>query len=147
MLEEFEKQSVKKLINSYDYAAAYSIARDSGMFTDKFKELISAAAARLKLESKARTVFQKHGITGIFTNTKYHEFADIEEYLLLIKIKIKKEEYADFLRSITPAIYELFQMYLKFRCGFDISEYTYADKKGVLKWEISKLDEANVLKG
>ena len=139
LLEEFEKQNIVKLINSCDYAAAYAIAKDSGMFTKKFKELLSAAAARLKLESRARTVFQKYGITGIFTNPKYQEFADIEEYLLLIKIKIKKEEYADFLRSITPAIFELFVMYLKNRCGFDIADYTVNDRFGVMKWDPAKL--------
>ena len=116
------------------------------MFTPKSKELLSAAAARLKLESKASTVFQKHGISGIFTNPKYQGFADIEEYLLLIKIKIKKEEYADFLRSITPAIFELFVMYLKNRCGFDIADYTVTDRFGVMKWDPAKLAGTSELK-
>ncbi|MBQ9542713.1 hypothetical protein [Ruminococcus sp.] len=146
LLEEFEKQSVKKLINSYDYAAAYAIAKDSEMFSDKFKELLSAASSRVKLETKAATVFNKYNIRGIFTNAKYKDFADIEEYLLLLKIKLIKEEYADFLRSITPAIFELFKMYLKNKCGFDIADHTTTDRFGVMKWDPKKLAGTSVLK-
>lgn len=143
LLEEFEKQSVKKLINSYDYAAAYAIAKDSELFSDKFKELLSAAASRLKLEPKARTVFKKYNIKGVTADNA--EYADISEYLLLLDIKIKKEEYADFLRSITPAIFELFMMYLKNKCNFAISDYTYTDKKDVIKWDMEKLKGTKIL--
>ena len=145
LLEEFEKQSVKKLINSYDYAAAYAIAKDSEMFSEKFKELLSAASSRVKLETKAATVFNKYNIRGIFTNAKYKDFADIEEYLLLLKIKLIKEEYADFLRSITPAIFELFRLYLKNKCGFEIFDNTYTDKYGVMKWDMEKLKGTKIL--
>ena len=143
LLKEFETQNVIKLISSYDYAAACAIAKDSELFSDKFKELLAAAASRLKLESKARKVFRKYNIRGVTADNA--EYADISEYLLLLDIKIKKEEYADFLRSITPAIFELFMLYLKNKCGFEISEYTYTDKKGVIKWNMEKLKGTKIL--
>lgn len=146
LLEEFEKQSIMKLIRSYDYAAAYSIAKDSDMFSEKFKELLSAAASRLKLENRARTIFRKYGISGLIANSP--DYVDVSEYLLLLKIKIAKEEYADFLRSITPVLVDLFSMYLKNKCGFDISSYTYTDNKNVMRWDIKLLSgtaELNIL--
>ena len=143
LVKEFETQNVIKLINSYDYAAAYAIAKDSELFSDKFKELLLAAASRLKLEPKARTVFKKYNIKGVTADNA--EYADISEYLLLLDIKIKKEEYADFLRSITPAIFELFMMYLKNKCNFAISDYTYTDKKDVIKWDKEKLKGTKIL--
>ena len=69
------------LVVIVDAYLSFGIAKDSGMFTEKFKELLSAAVARLKLESRVRTVFQKHGMTGILTNPKYQEFTDFEEYV------------------------------------------------------------------
>ena len=139
LLEEFEKQSIIKLINSYDYAAAYSIAAESEMFSDKVKELLSAAASRLKLEPKARNIFRKYNIQGIFIKSSEPVITDISEYLLLLKIKVIKQEYADFLRSITPVLVDLFSLYLKNKCGFDISEYTNTDKNNLMKWDVSKL--------
>ena len=143
LLEEFEKQSIKKLINSYDYAAAYSIAADSEMFPDKFKELLSAAASRLKLEPITRNTFNKYGISDIFM--KIPEYYNISEYLLLLKLKIQKEEYADFLRAITPAIVNLFEVYLKNKCRFNVTDYTYIDRKNVRRWDKNKLDGTKAL--
>ncbi len=137
LLEEFEKQIVIKLINSYDYAAACSIVKDSDLYSAKFKELLSAAASRLKLESKARTIFRKHNIKGITADDP--EFGSIAEYLLLLKIKVLKEEYADFMRGITPLLFELFKVYLKNKCAFDVSNYVNVDRYGTMKWDRSKL--------
>ena len=145
LLEEFEKQNVIKLIRSYDYAAAYAIAKDSEIFSDKFKELLLAAASRLKLETKAKTIFKKYNISDIFTNEKHKDFSDIEEYLLLLKIKILKEEYADFMRNISPAIYILFETYLSQKCGIDLSLYTYTNNKEVTKWDAKKLSGTKLL--
>ena len=145
LLEEFEKQNVIKLIRSYDYAAAYAIAKDSEIFSDIFKELLLAAASRLKLETKAKTIFKKYNISDIFTNEKHKDFSDIEEYLLLLKIKILKEEYADFMRNISPAIYILFETYLDKKCGIDLSSYTYTNNKDITKWDIRKLSGTKML--
>lgn len=143
LLEEFEKQSVKKLIYSYDYAAAYAIAKDSEMFSAKFKELLSAAASRLKLETYARTIFiQKYNIKGIFSTVP--ECINVAEYLHLLRIKILKEEFADFMRSITPVLVDVFILYLKNKCSFDTASYTKTDGNGVYRWDISNLS-ASVL--
>ncbi len=100
LLGEFQKQTVIKMIRSYNYTAAYDLCSASGLFSEEFKEMVSAACSRLKLEySKTRTVFRKHGF--ISTPPMNTENEELTEYLLLLKIKVIKEEYADFLRAIT----------------------------------------------
>lgn len=63
-------------------------------------------------------------------------------------IKVKKSEYVDFVRGLTPLILELFEMILKHQCGVNIADYTWeksqkkSDRKFtdyVRKWDRKKL--------
>lgn len=145
LLGEFQKQTVIKMIRSYNYTAAYDLCSASGLFSEEFKEMVSAACSRLKLEySKTRTVFRKHGF--ISTPPMNTENEELTEYLLLLKIKVIKEEYADFLRAITPVSVKLLEIYLKANCGIDLDDYTIADKKNGRVWSRDKMAGTEALK-
>lgn len=145
LLGEFQKQTVIKMIRSYNYTAAYDLCSASGLFSGEFKEMVSAACSRLKLEySKTRTVFRKHGF--ISTPPMNTENEELTEYLLLLKIKVIKEEYADFLRAITPVSVKLLEIYLKANCGIDLDDYTIADKKNGRLWSRDKMAGTEALK-
>lgn len=144
LLTEFKKQMVQKLILSYDYPAAYKMVENSNVFSLKFRELLNAACCRLKLEySKTKTIFRKYGISIISDKNK--NINDISEYLLLLKLKIHKEEYADFIRAITPVLVNLCSLYLKSRCDVDVTLYTEEIKEDFLVWKREKLDGTDIL--
>lgn len=145
LLQEFKKQSLIKLIRSYDYAAAYELAKDDSMLDKSFIELLSAANSRLKLEyGKTVIIFNKYGYKkGKLSPNK--DFEEIYEYLLLLSIKVKKEEYADFIRAVTPVIAKIFELYLKNKCFIDISLYTKTDRNNVVVWDLNKLKDTKIL--
>lgn len=139
LLAEFKKQSIIKLIRSYDYSAALELAEDMNV-PQKFIDLLDAANNRLKLNyGKTVKVFEKYGYNVKICEDESFEAAT--EYMLLLDIKLKKQEYADFIRAITPIIAELFIIYLKKKCGVNVLDYTDAHKK----WDIKKLQNTVIL--
>ena len=139
LLTEFKKQSLIKLVRSYDYSAACSLAGDMNV-SRKAADLLEAAGCRLKLNyGKAVKVFEKYGYNIRLCSDK--ELEGLAEYILLLDIKVKKQEYADFIRAITPVIVDLFTVYLKNKCGLNV--YDYVDRYG--KWDMNKLTGTNVL--
>ena len=144
LLDEFRKQTVIDMVRSYNYTAAYDIAKKSPAFSQKCREMLDAACARLKLNySKARTIFGKYGVKVITDAPK--ECLDLYEYLLVIKVKLCNEEYADFLRALTPAIANLYELYLKRKCNIDLEDYTVPDREGKRIWDRRKMSGSDVL--
>lgn len=138
LLNEFRRQTVVDMVKSYNYPAAYQIAKTSPAFTVKCVEMLDAACSRLKLKySKTRTIFGKYGV-NIINAPK--ECADLYEYLLVLRVKLCNEDYADFLRAITPAIANLFEMYLERKCGISLGDHTSQDRKGRRVWDRQKME-------
>ena len=64
------------------------------------------------------------------------------EYALNLQIKLDKQEYADFIRAITPLIVDLFEQVLNEKCSFDVDDYCRPANKAKnipRKWDISRL--------
>lgn len=145
LLDEFKKQTVIDMVRSYNYAAAYAIAKKSPAFSEKCREMLDAACARLKLNySKARKTFAKYGV-NVITNAP-PECLDLYEYLLVLRVNLCNEEYADFLRGITPAIANLYEMYLEKKCGILLDDYTETDRAGKQVWSRRKMEGSDVLR-
>lgn len=144
LLAQFKMQSLIKLIRSYDYSAACELAEGMNV-PQKFAELLNGANDRLKLNyGKAVKIFEKYGYNIRLCEDKELEAA--AEYILLLDIKVKKQEYADFVRAITPVIANLFTVYLKNMCGINVYDYTFKDNKGVYRWNLKKLRGTEILK-
>lgn len=129
-----KKKMIEELILKYDYIGAKALISENMSLTDKFKELLDAACERYMLRfSVSNAVFRKYGF-DVAEN-------EITNYLRCLDLKVKKEEYADFIRAITPLIVDLFENILASdTCGnFRLKDYTAVDKKNVEKWNISKL--------
>ncbi len=143
LLTEFKKNTLKKLIKSYDYPAALELAKDMSIFSDRFIDMLSAANDRLKLKYfSTKTVFKKYDY-NISINAK-KEFVEIHEYVMLLKIKIIKEEYADFIRAITPLNFHLFELFLREKCSIDVNNYAEIKNKGVRYWSKCKLSGTDI---
>lgn len=145
LLDEFRKQTVVDMVRAYNYTAAYEIAKKSPAFSQKCRETLDAACARLKMNySKARTIFGKYDV-NVITNAP-EECLDLYEYLLVIKVKLYNEEYADFLRALSPAIANLYEMYLSRKCNINLDDYTDIDYKGKRVWNRRKMSGTDILR-
>lgn len=136
---QIKKQMLTELINKYDYIGAKTLADSMQDFlSERFIKLLDAACMRIHLDyTNANNIFKKYGYKLIEHTSS--DAAPLSEYLLLLDIKVKKGELADFIRAITPLLADLFELLLKDYCKFDINNFVYYDKKRIRKWDINKL--------
>lgn len=136
--------SICKFIKSYDYTAALSIADEIDDFiSEDGKKLINIAVERLKLNSKIvdkQLVKQKIDIIPVKSGNQRSIF----EYALALDIKIKKGEYADFIRGLTPLTADLSELILKCQCGININDYCKINRFGLRKFDKNKLKNTEV---
>lgn len=141
LVDEIRKETIIKQIRAYDYVAALTIAEEmTEPLSDEILAMLRAASCRLKLNI--------HGIDqglkpyGIqFLPIRDDSVRGIFEYVLNLEIKVKKEEYADFIRAITPVVLELFKIALKEYGRIDWKQFCYKTKDGRWKWDIDKLKQ------
>ncbi|HCT91221.1 MAG TPA: hypothetical protein DF613_07565 [Lachnospiraceae bacterium] len=136
---EIQKGIARKHIQAYDYVAAREIARRIGILDPRCMAAIQGACDRMKLDYQAaEKKFNLAGFSGI--PVKKGRMADIVEYYLWLSIKVKREEYADFLRGITPLLVDVFESVLRKQCGIELPSLTYEDsKKRIRGWSEGKL--------
>lgn len=133
---------IKKFISKYDYSAAYELGEElkESINQDAYN-LLKIANNRLKLNfkeiSKIMNV-KKYDIYPVKDSDKMRLF----EYACVLKIKLEKEEYSDFIRAITPLIVDILERILKLKLNIDIS-LLCSDNNGkdsCKKWDDEKLN-------
>ena len=135
-----KKDIIKKHINSYDYAAALSVAEEiKESISDESYQLLRAAVCRLQLDLPKVTAITNKIRVDIIP-VKESKQSSIFEYALAMKIKIEHKEYGDFIRAISPIITDLFELVLKEQCKIDVYSYCICNK-GVWFWSINKLKQ------
>lgn len=137
-----KEEIIKMHIQACDYRAALQVAETlPAPATEKYIDLIRMAAARLQFDLS--TVSKLETKTGfqclpIRSGDAIRRF----EYALNLQIKLDKQEYADFIRAITPLIVDLFEQVLNEKCSFDVDDYCRPANKAKnipRKWDISRL--------
>lgn len=146
LIKMFKLDTIKKHIMAYDYTAALTVADE--IRNDISKEayrLIQAADARVKLQSKKISKLLE-GSSDVIYPVREGNKQKIFEYALVLQMKIEKQEYADFIRGITPLVVDLLENILKNECGLNLNNYCVIGKKdGVRRWDRHKLQEAGLL--
>lgn len=146
MLDEIKKQIMIKHIEAYDYVAALAIA-DSLVqsLPDKVYSYLRAANWRLQLNIYGIQEELKEEKANILPirNEKYR---NIFEHILNLQVKLKKEEYIDFVRGLTPVIVDLFQLALKEYSEITYTDYVTKDRRGLEKWDDRKIQKNIKLK-
>lgn len=61
----------------------------------------------------------------------------------MLEIKLKKEEYSDFIRGITPLIVDIFEQILKTKMNINV-ELLCDIRNGVKIWNIGKLKNNDI---
>ena len=126
-------------LSVYDYAAAGETAK--ALPPHKFnavKDLISMAQNRYLLNySEVDRLIRTTGYDCI--PIKSGSIRPVFEYALGVEIRLKREEYADYVRSWSPLIYSLMKAYVK-KLGINIDDFTYINSNGVRCISESKLN-------
>ncbi|MCI8284794.1 MAG: hypothetical protein HFE90_05930 [Firmicutes bacterium] len=132
-----QRNLIRKFTKSYDYKAACIIADDIKLdLSDTCYALLKAAEARLQLDASTISKYLKD-VSYEIIPVRSGNHRNMVEYMLSLEVKIKKGEYADFIRGITPVVVNLFEMILESRCGIKLCDYTYG--KDQRKWDMDKL--------
>ena len=137
------EEIIKKLIRSYDYSGALEVIRTMpAEVTVRYASAVEMAAARLLFDF--RNVDKLSATCGVdFTPIKDSGKRKYYEYALNLEIKLRKNEYADFVRAITPLIVDLFVMVIKKTIGTDIYGFCYV-RDGIYNWDMNKLSESGI---
>lgn len=169
LLAEINKKIIEKQIANYDYTAALTVAEDIRSFLSPGVIcLLEASAARMKLDLNAArrhladaekcrahaaaaeesATVEKSGKCrdGIGYRMFPHEAGDeieLFEYLLQLQIKLRREEYIDFIRGITPLFFELLERIILKKTDIALGDY-YRMRQGVngtmfKLWDIEKV--------
>lgn len=141
LLVETQKRIIKKHIRSYNYQGAIEATKEIENFvTKEFIGLLRASLCRLQynFDDMKKHVNEKR--FNLLVNIPMKN-KNVYEYLLNLKIKLVKEEYADFIRAISPYFYELLKIILKEKYGFDLKKYMNVrkQKEGIDTWELVKI--------
>ncbi len=130
-----QENHIKKMLKSYDYAAAFEIGKGiPAKYTEGYIDLLQMAAGRVLLDfSEVDRVLVKNKLYEL--PIKSSDNRRLFEFALMLDIKLKKHEYADFIRAISPLITDLFKKILKTQLNIVVDKYV--DKNG--KWDSAKL--------
>lgn len=136
---------VKKHVLSYDYHAALEVGKS--IQEDLSKEALQwleTADARASLDWARlnRVVPEGNGIIGSVRNANRRKI--LFEYMLNLDLKVKRGEYADFIRAITPMGVDLLELVLEQYCNIHIEQY-YTTSGTVKKWNEKKLANTELL--
>ncbi len=135
---------LKKHLRAYDYHAAAAVSRELNPgLTQENQKLLDAAEARINLDWNTLVKLSVHKIRA-FAPVSDTEKRKIFEYVLGLKIKLKKGEYADFVRAITPVVVDLMELCVKKYCGVHLDNYCTVNEKGVKRWDANKLKNSKV---
>ena len=136
---------IKKHLLSYDYSAALEVGKDikTDISARAFQWLETAEArASLNWEKMNRVLPEKNGILSAVREDNIKKI--LFEYTLALDLKVKRGEYADFIRAITPLGVDLLEMVLEQYCDVKIEQYYVSG--GQHKWSRTKLEGSEMLR-
>ena len=135
------EEMIRQFLDSYDYSAALNVARNMNLEdTKSYIHLLEFADYRSHLDyksmSKVCDMSEIKSMLPVLTS----KYRNTVEYSLSLFIKTKQENYADFLRGLTPLILELFILVLEKQTGLNARDFCFIDKySGGFKWDMNKL--------
>lgn len=147
---EIKKNIIKKHLEAYDYVAALSVSESikTGINRDSV-DMMRLANTRLKLDRKTCDKLLKKFSEEDFFPVKVSEYRGIFEYLAVLNIKIQKEEYADFLRALSPLFFVLMRKIIdrsnEIVLKDFIKEYNGLNNTLIEKWDSSKVLNNDIL--
>lgn len=131
-----QENYIKTLLRKYDYAAALEMAKEiPEVYTEDYIELLRMAERRSLMDF--REVDKILAKTDVYSvPVKAGDQRRLFEYALMLDIKLKRGEYADFIRGISPLITKLFQRIVNVQLHIDVEKYLTKEDN----WDRGKLN-------
>lgn len=146
LMSLLKRDIIRKHVDAYDYTAAISVAdeiRDD--ISDEAYTMLEVASERVKLNRNKINKLMR-GISCDLFPIKDGDKQKLFEYALVLQIKLQKEEYADFVRGITPIVVDLLEMILEKQCGIRVGDYCDINNKTkMMSWNKTKLEKAGLM--
>lgn len=138
----FAREISKAHIKNYDYSAAREVAgRMEGFLNAETANLIKAAHLRLSFRPD-----EAKNIAGPeFFPVQTEPARSVYEYILILNIKLRKSEYQDYLRALSPVITNLFIGAARYADKFFIEHFCVKDRKGIYNITPEKLAQHGML--
>ncbi len=137
-----QKENIKRLIREYDYSAALMLAENmEGALSGKAVLYLKAAERRNLLDiSGAQKLLGKE--TQDVLQIAVGEEKDIIEYLINLNIKLRKRQYADYIRAITPVVLDILLVYMRKKQGVSEEKFCVRSRKGIWYLNINKMEKS-----
>ena len=137
-----QKENIKRLIREYDYSAALMLAENmEGALSRKAVLYLKAAERRNLLDiSGAQKLLGKE--TQDVLQIAVGEEKDIIEYLINLNIKLRKRQYADYIRAITPVVLDILLVYMRKKQGVSEEKFCVRSRKGIWYLNINKMEKS-----
>lgn len=122
------------------------------LFSDDCDVLLTALRYGINKDSDDRSVLDWNKMNkalpkgnGIVTPVKTDDVKrSLFEYTLILDLKLKRGEYADFIRAFTPLGVDLMESVIEQYCEVNISDY-YKGKNSAKQWNQRKLESSEIL--
>lgn len=139
-----KKDMIKKHIATYDYKAALQVGKEIKDDLDQESyRWLEVAEARAAMDWKrVNRVLPDN--QSVLTKIKEDNWQRILfEYTLILGLKVKRGEYADFIRAITPLGVDLLELVIEQYCDINITEYY--ERGEPRKWSRNRLEGTEML--
>ena len=145
LMAKIKKEIIMEHIKNYDYHAANVLAKSINKFLNPIAlAMIRAALMRSQLDIEGYKEIAKLNKFD-FLPVKNFEILPAFEYTLILEIKRKQRQYADFIRAISPVILDVFAVYLKKACGIDYkNDFCKPNYKGVFYPNIARMNKSEL---
>ena len=97
------RDNIKSLVEGYDYVAAFRLAEQCTSIPQQAKSLLEGCVRRMRLDESAASCFR--GYAG--TPLAYSPAEKLAEYLAVMEVYLLREQWSDYLRALTPALFEI----------------------------------------
>lgn len=144
LVQLLKMDMIKKHLQSYDYHAALQVGREIQRELDKEDyDWLETADARAVLDWERMNRFLPKNNGVLWPVKAEDQNRVLLEYTLSLDLKVKRGEYADFIRAITPLGVDLLERVIEQYCGIYIEAY-YSSRDSQ-KWSRIKLADSEVL--
>ncbi len=146
--EKMQTEShIRKLLEKYDYAGAYELANQ-----EQYKEMTANYIKLLEMASR-RVLLDFSGVDQVLLHDKRYKLPILDsdlrkyfEYALILQMKLKRSEYADFIRGITPLLWDLYDRILKRYTDVRLEDYCIQKNNKSWEWVDGSLKGSEILK-
>lgn len=144
LVQLLKMDMIKKHLQSYDYHAALQVGREIQRELDKEDYAwLETADARAVLDWERMNRFLPKNNGVLWPVKAEDQNRVLLEYTSSLDLKVKRGEYADFIRAITPLGVDLLERVIEQYCGIYIEAY-YSSRDSQ-KWSRIKLADSEVL--